>query len=235
MPLGIEGFTYADLQVPSRLGDLYELFCRQVEASDPQFWSEWDAYRAAPDAPRTPQSKSELIVRMAPRVSRFIATLFGVEDAAGAINGQTTELDVPVYAGWASVLSPVQLDILLDGKLVGSTEIEKLMLKPGKHTLELVNESLGYRGSVEVRVRPGSTTSVSVVPKTPVAIEAPEGTELSINGENMGTLPNAALQVPLGTAEFVMRYKDEERRQVVPVTMSAPVTVKFELATVVDR
>ncbi|HWJ55007.1 MAG TPA: hypothetical protein VNR90_02300, partial [Vicinamibacterales bacterium] len=60
-------------------------------------------------------------------------------------------------------------------------------------------------------------------------------TELSINGENMGTLPNAALQVPLGTAEFVMRYKDEERRQVVPVTMSAPVTVKYELATVVER
>ena len=149
--------------------------------------------------------------------------------------GQTTELDVPVYAGWASVLSPVQLDILLDGKLVGSTEIEKLMLKPGKHTLELVNESLGYRGSVEVRVRPGATTSVSVVPKTPVTVEAPEGTELSINGENMGTLPNAALEVPLGTAEFVMRYKDEERRQVVPVTMSAPVTVKYELAAVVDR
>ena len=149
--------------------------------------------------------------------------------------GQTTELDVPVYAGWASVLSPVQLDILLDGKLMGSTEIEKLMLKPGRHTLELVNESLGYRGSVEVRVRPGATTSVSVVPKTPVTVEAPEGTELSINGENMGTLPNAALQVPLGTAEFVMRYKDEERRHVVPVTMSAPVTVKYELATVVER
>ena len=149
--------------------------------------------------------------------------------------GQTTELDVPVYAGWASVLSPVQLDILLEGRLVGSTEIEKLMLRPGTHNLELVNESLGYRGAVEVRVRPGATTSVSVVPKTAVTVEAPEGTELSINGENMGTLPNAALQVPLGTAEFVMRYKDEERRQVVPVTMSAPVTVKYELASVVER
>jgi len=32
-----------------------------------------------------------------------------------------------------------------------------------------------------------------------------------------------------------MRYKDEERRQVVPVTMSAPVTVKYELAAVVER
>ena len=85
-------------------------------------------------------------------------------DADGR-SGQTTELEVPVYAGWASVLSPVQLDILLEGKLVGSTEIEKLMLKPGKHTLELVNESLGYKSTIEVRVRPGATTSVSVVPK----------------------------------------------------------------------
>src|SRR5436190_3255969 len=94
MPLGIEGFTYADLHVAPRLRDLYDVFCRRVEASDPQLWSDWDAYRAAPDAPRTPQQKSELIVRMAPHVSRFVATLFGVEDAVGAINAQTTELDV---------------------------------------------------------------------------------------------------------------------------------------------
>src|SRR3954462_1954888 len=94
MPLGIEGFTYADLHVASRLRDLYEVFCRGVEAADPQFWSEWDAYRADPDAPRTPQQKSDLIVRMAPHVSRFVATLFRVEDAAGAINAQTTSLDV---------------------------------------------------------------------------------------------------------------------------------------------
>src|SRR3954469_3643171 len=94
MPLGIEGFTYADLHVASRLRDLYEVFCRRVEATDPQFWSEWDAYRADPGAPRTPQQTSELIVRMAPFVSRFVATLFRVEDAAGAINAQTTSLDV---------------------------------------------------------------------------------------------------------------------------------------------
>src|SRR4051812_47066784 len=94
MPLGIEGFTYADLHVASRLHDLYEVFCRRVEAADPQFWSEWNAYRADPAAPRTPQQKSELIVRMAPHVSRFVATLFRVQDAAGAINAQTTSLDV---------------------------------------------------------------------------------------------------------------------------------------------
>jgi hypothetical protein len=149
--------------------------------------------------------------------------------------GETTELDVPVYAGWVSVLSPVQLEILLDGKLIGSTEIEKLMLKPGRHKLELKNDSLGYKNTIEVRVRPGSTTSVSVVPKAPVTVEAPEGTELSINGENMGTLPNPTLEVPLGTAEFVMRYKDEERRTIVPATMLTPIVVKYDSATPVER
>jgi hypothetical protein len=148
--------------------------------------------------------------------------------------GETTELDVPVYAGWASVLSPVQLDIMLGGKRIGSTEIEKMMLAAGNHTLELQNESLGYTGSVDVRVRPGSTTSVSVVPRTKVTVEAPEGTELAVNGEAMGTLPNTKLEVPLGTAEFVMRYKDEERRLVVPVTMLSPVVVKYDAATTVE-
>ena len=32
MPLGIEGFTYADLHAPARLKDLYEVFCRRVSA-----------------------------------------------------------------------------------------------------------------------------------------------------------------------------------------------------------
>ena len=93
MPLGIEGFSYADLHVASRLRDLYEVFCHRVEAADPQLWADWDAYRADPDAPRTPQQTSELIVRMAPQVSRFIAALFRIEEAAGAIDGQTTALD----------------------------------------------------------------------------------------------------------------------------------------------
>jgi hypothetical protein len=148
--------------------------------------------------------------------------------------GQTTELDVPVYAGWVSVLSPVQLQITLGGRLIGTTEIEKLLLKPGHHTLGLTNESLGYKGTVEVRVRPGATSSVSVVPKTSVTVEAPEGTELSVNGESMGTLPNTKLEVPLGTAEFVMRYKDEERRVVMPVTMLSPVVVRYDGASTVE-
>jgi NAD(P)H-flavin reductase/NADPH-dependent glutamate synthase beta subunit-like oxidoreductase len=93
MPLGIEGFTYADLHAAPRLRDLYEVFCRDTEAADPQLWLEWDAYRAAPDAPRTPQEVSSLIVRMAPHVSRFVARLFTVADATGAVAAHTAAVD----------------------------------------------------------------------------------------------------------------------------------------------
>ena len=37
---------------PERLASLYERFCEEVQAADPSFWREWDAYRRAPDAPR---------------------------------------------------------------------------------------------------------------------------------------------------------------------------------------
>ena len=52
MPMGIAGFTYADLHQPSRLRDLYDVFCARVTAADPELWSAWDAYRSDPDAPR---------------------------------------------------------------------------------------------------------------------------------------------------------------------------------------
>ena len=93
MPLGIEGFTYADLYAPARLNDLYDRFCRDVAAADPSFWAEWDAYRAAPDAPRSPVDVSDLIVRMAPHVSRFVEALFQVDGAAGQMRARTRDLD----------------------------------------------------------------------------------------------------------------------------------------------
>src|SRR5437867_3889437 len=81
-PLGVPGYTFADLHEPERLASLYERFCEEVQAADPAFWQLWDAYRRDPDAPRPPVALSNLIVGMAPHVSRFITRLFQVGPAA---------------------------------------------------------------------------------------------------------------------------------------------------------
>ena len=91
--LGLSGFTYADLHRPERLRDLYERFCEEVAAVDPGFWPEWDAYRRAPDAARTPTEVSSLLVRMAPHVSRFLTRLFGDGPEADRLRAETAALD----------------------------------------------------------------------------------------------------------------------------------------------
>ena len=60
--LGVPGYTFADLHDPERLASLYERFCEEVEAADPVFWRDWDAYRQAPDAPRPPVALSNLLI-----------------------------------------------------------------------------------------------------------------------------------------------------------------------------
>jgi NADPH-dependent glutamate synthase beta subunit-like oxidoreductase/NAD(P)H-flavin reductase len=91
--LGIPGYTFADLHEPERLASLYERFCEEAAAADPALWTEWAAYRAAPDAPRPPVALSNLLIAMAPHVSRFVKRLFDVETRASAIAAATHAQD----------------------------------------------------------------------------------------------------------------------------------------------
>jgi hypothetical protein len=92
-PLGVSGYTFADLHDADRLASLYERFCEETHAADPALWLKWDAYRAAPDAPRPPIELSNLLVAMAPHVSRFVTRLFQVEPRVEAIARATRDQD----------------------------------------------------------------------------------------------------------------------------------------------
>ncbi len=92
-PLGISGYTFADLHDPDRLASLYHHFCEGVQSEDPAFWHEWDAYLAAPDEPRTPVVVSSLLTRMAPHVSRFVTRLFEVGSSTSAVQSATHDQD----------------------------------------------------------------------------------------------------------------------------------------------
>jgi NADPH-dependent glutamate synthase beta subunit-like oxidoreductase/NAD(P)H-flavin reductase len=91
--LGIRGYTFGDLHDPDRLASLYDRFCEEVQASDPDLWHDWDGYRADPDAPRPPIALSNLIVAMAPHVSRFLIRLFDVGAETSALAAATRDQD----------------------------------------------------------------------------------------------------------------------------------------------
>ena len=93
-PLGVPGYTFADLHDPDRLASLYDRFCEEAAAADPALWSEWDAYRTNPDAlAAAPVKISNLLEAMAPHVSRFVARLFEIGPRADALARATRDQD----------------------------------------------------------------------------------------------------------------------------------------------
>ena len=101
MPLGISGFTYADLHTPDRLASLYDRFCEEVLAKDAPFFAEWDAYRRSPDGPRSPVALSSLLTRMAPYSQQLSRTAVrrGAGDLCGTRSDARSGPAVPVQGG----------------------------------------------------------------------------------------------------------------------------------------
>lgn len=91
-PLGLDGFTFADLHDPGRLRDLHHAFTRDVAAAEPELWQAWTQYAEVPEM-LTASARGHLLVQMAPHVSRFIARLFSVGDAAAALQASTAAYD----------------------------------------------------------------------------------------------------------------------------------------------
>jgi NADPH-dependent glutamate synthase beta subunit-like oxidoreductase/NAD(P)H-flavin reductase len=91
-PLGLPGFTFADLHDPRRLADLYRQFTAAVAATEPELWRQWEQYRAVPESLGA-VARGNLIVQMAPHVSRFVTQLFGVGPDADELVAATRAYD----------------------------------------------------------------------------------------------------------------------------------------------
>ncbi len=80
LSLGIEGFTYPDLYDPLRLKVLAEYFYKEVETADPALGQQYTDYRRGNGL--SPIDESNLIVKLAPYLGRFVSRLFQIGDHA---------------------------------------------------------------------------------------------------------------------------------------------------------
>jgi NADPH-dependent glutamate synthase beta subunit-like oxidoreductase/NAD(P)H-flavin reductase len=78
LSLGIEGFTYPDLYEPLRLKELAECFYKEVETDDPELGRQYTDYLRGNTLSAV--DESNLIVKLAPYLGRFVARLFQIEN-----------------------------------------------------------------------------------------------------------------------------------------------------------
>ena len=133
--------------------------------------------------------------------------------------------------GWLMVRSPIEVDILRDGELIGTSRSARLMLPEGRHTLELVNRPLGFQQSVAVTIAPGRESALPVaVPDGVVHVNAVPWAEVFIDGRRVGETPIGNLRLPIGSHEVLFRHPTlGERRQSLVVTAGTPSRISVEL------
>jgi PEGA domain len=150
--------------------------------------------------------------------------------------GSTTSLIVPMTgtaadAGWVNVAAPIPVQILENGRLLGSSADGPYRLPIGTHHLELLNDALAFRSRETVAVRGGEISRVNpTIPDGVLHVNAQPWAHIWVDGEAVGDTPLANIKVRLGQHEIRFRHPSlgEQVRQVV-VSAREPVRVSVNM------
>jgi len=134
-------------------------------------------------------------------------------------------------SGWVRVEVPIALRILEDGNLLGTTDVDRLMLPVGQHAFELRNDEVGFVARQNVKVIAGNTAVLAIrLPSAPISINAKPWAEAWVDGVRVGDTPIGTLMRPIGRHEVVLRHPElGERRESVLVTLGQPARVSVDV------
>ncbi|MGB7218908.1 MAG: PEGA domain-containing protein [Vicinamibacterales bacterium] len=143
---------------------------------------------------------------------------------------QLTPQGVPL-SGWISVSAPEAVQLYEDGRLLGSSQTEQLMVAAGTHQLSIVNQALGYQTTRTVTVGAGKVSSIKIdFPKGTIAVNATPWAEVWIDGVKLGETPIGNAPLVIGSHQVVFRHPDlGEQRHVVTVTTTAPAKLSVDM------
>jgi hypothetical protein len=186
----------------------------------------------SPPLPRQPAMYASVPLAIAPAVHER------VEPVAPPRAPSRPIIDAPerdssslAVGGWVSMKTPVPMQVFEEGRLVGTTDIDRIMLPVGTHRLEVVSEALGYRSRQEVAIRAGQTSTLRLdLPTGVLAVNAQPWAEVWVDGERVGETPIGNLTRPIGPHEVVFRHPDlGERKATVVVTLKEPARIGVDL------
>ena len=154
--------------------------------------------------------------------------------------GRTTTLHVvspgvtsDSIVGWLNVDTAIPLRILEEGRLLGTSDVNRVMLPVGTHELHFINDDTGFETDRTVTVSAGRPTAITIdIPTSTLSINARPWAEVFIDGERVGETPIGNLSRRIGRHEIVLRHPElGEQRQTVTLTSRAPARVSVDLET----
>ena len=171
----------------------------------------------------------QVVVQLLGRTHRRTVT---VEPGATA-SLRLSNAPVGNASGWLTTRTGASLQILEKGRLLGSTDTDRILLPVGNHELQFVADALGFRARRTVTISAGQTTTVTMsLPQAAVNLNAVPWADVTIDGKNMGQTPIANLMVTIGTHQVTFRHPEfGERTTTVTVSLKEPARVAVDMRT----
>ena len=164
-----------------------------------------------------------------------------IEIAAGERISQQVSFEAPRSArsasgevpatGWLAVVATFDVKVLENGQPLEVGEDGRIKLRPGRHSLQVTSEALGFHEVRAAEIRSGKLTQLIIeAPVGTVHLNARPWAEVWLDGRRVGETPIGNLAVPIGQHEFVFRNPElGEKRYDVSVTLLAPTHLTVDM------
>ncbi len=119
--------------------------------------------------------------------------------------GATESLTESIYPGWLHVSTSIEVTILDGGKPALLDDSNRVLLKPGPHTVRIENRALAFSQTRQVEIEPGGTTRIAIeVPTSTLSVTGSTGAEVFVDGVKAGETPLAEFKVALGSHDVMV-------------------------------
>lgn len=119
--------------------------------------------------------------------------------------GVTESLVESIYPGWLHVSAPIEVTILDGGKPALLDDSNRVLLKPGTHTVRIENRELAFSQTRQVEIEPGGTTKIAIdVPTSTLSVTGSTGADVFVDGVKAGETPLVEFKVALGSHDVMV-------------------------------
>jgi hypothetical protein len=161
-----------------------------------------------------------------------------IESSEGSVSrkvdigeGRTESIAEAIYPGWLLVSAPIEVTVSDGGKGVQLDATNRVLMKPGVHTIRLDNRELEFTQIRQVQIEPGGVARLSVeVPQSTLSVTGSSGADVFVDGTSVGVTPLDKFQIKIGTREIMVtdRSSGITRNRTVTVT-TRPAHVEIPL------
>jgi len=145
--------------------------------------------------------------------------------------GEVETIEESIYPGWLHVSAPFDVLVVDGTRGIQLDDRNRVLLKPGVHTLRIENRTLQFSQMRQVHIVPGGTSTVTIDPPlSTLSVTGSSGDQVFVDRVPVGETPLLDHQVKLGPHDVMVVQPSGNTRHVTVTVTSQPAQVEIDFS-----